>query len=368
MDGAGDIAGIGIPFAAGVAAGSILFPCLTPLHQFIPASLVVSVYAFALAALARMGSRTGKIRIRLCFGILFALAGLFCALNSNMTAGIPGGAGPFLRLPSRCYDSLRAGIDSIPFPSESSAPLVKALLSGDRGGLDRHTIQVFRDSGASHILALSGLHLGIIYLILSKLLAPVGRSPAAHKVRYSLILGFSGFYVLMTGASPSIVRAFLFIVLGETANLLGRSRDPSRILLAALTLQLMFKPEVISSAGFQLSYLAMAGIYFVYPRLERIYPSDGPRIDPFRRIWQAAMLSISCQLFTAPLSWHLFHSFPEYFLLTNMVALPLTSAVMVLSVTTIALSFIGACPYFLVWLDDLALGLLVRSLETISSL
>ena len=176
----------------------------------------------------------------------------------------------------------------------------------------------------------------------------------------------------MTGATPSIIRAFLFITINETARLLGRKREPVRVLLAALTVQLALKPDVISSVGFQLSYMAMAGIFLLYPTLERIYPAPSgsrlSRFNPFRKIWNAAMLSISCQIFTGPIAWHYFHTFPKYFILTNLIALPLTSAIMTLSVATIALSFFGICPEPLVILNDHAMQALVFCLEIISGL
>ena len=361
-----DIAGIGIPFAAGVAAGAALFPHPTSFPTPFPGLLSVAIVLLALYSLLRFDNGTGQMNIRLFFAGLFLLAGVFCSMNQVLTAGIPSRPGPVTVLAEKCYRILRLKIDSIPYPSSATAPLVKALLTGDRSGLDRDIVDMFRASGASHILALSGLHLGIIYLILTRLSIPFGNSPLARKIRYCVILSVSGFYALMTGASPSIVRALIFIVIGETAGLLGRRKEPSRILLAALTIQLFLKPEVISTLGFQLSYLAMTGICFLYPPLERLYP--GGRWDPFRKVWQVAMLSISCQVFTAPLTWHVFHSFPKYFLLTNLIALPLTSAVMVLSVTTIALSFTGFCPYFLIVLDDRAVQLLVRCLGIISSM
>lgn len=307
------------------------------------------------------------------FSGIFLLAGIFCALCHSLSVGIPEyGGGPVASAAAKAVGSLRDTIDAIPYPSATTAPLVKALLTGDRSDLTKEITGIFRDSGASHILALSGLHLGVLYLLLARLSSPLGNSLAARRLRYSLIIASALFYAVMTGGSPSIVRAFLFIAINETARLLGRKRDPVRVLLAALTIQLALRPDVIASVGFQLSYAAMAGIFLLYPTLERIYPaSDGGRwsgLNPFRKIWNAAMLSISCQAFTAPIVWHYFRTFPKYFILTNLLALPLTSAVMVLSVTTIALSFLGICPGLLTVLNDHAVQALVFCLKVISGL
>ena len=267
----------------------------------------------------------------------------------------------------------------------------------------------FRDSGASHILALSGLHLGIIYGILLKVTSIFGKHPSVKAVRSLIIISLCGIYTLATGASPSLVRAFLFILVNETARLTHRSNNPLRVYCAALFIQTAINPQVISSTGFQLSYLAMAGIFLLYPALKKWYPqkeaagdmliengaglteSDGPegvRIDKGccrarrcwtswmktivsaapRKIWDAAALTISCQVFTGPLAWWKFGTFPKYFLLTNLLSLPLTSAVMLLSVSTSVLFAIGICPDFLISLTDSSASLLLFIMKVISSM
>ncbi|MBP5486436.1 MAG: ComEC/Rec2 family competence protein [Bacteroidales bacterium] len=372
MEGAADMRAIGIPFAIGTAAGAILFPSSLSTGPFLfPAAIAFVLFILTLSPLLFFRGDSHPGIVITWAAISFCIAGLFCSVNQALTSGIQLPPNYLERISGKCLERLCRSIDSIPYQTPGTAPLIKALITGDRSGLSKETIELFRASGASHILALSGLHLGIIYLIVTRITAPVGNSPKARVARYSLTVGTAGFYSLMTGMAPSIVRAFLFILIGETGKLFGRKRDPSGILLAALTIQLAVKPEVISTTGFQLSYLAMVGICTIFPILDRIYPdSKGiwSRIDPFRKICSGASLSVSCQVFTAPLVWFRFHSFPRYFLITNLIALPLTSAVMVLSVTTIALSLMGMCPYFLINLDDRAVGLLVRCLEIISSM
>ncbi|MBQ8060449.1 MAG: ComEC/Rec2 family competence protein [Bacteroidales bacterium] len=367
-----DMRVIGIPFAAGAAAGAVLIPAGMPSGSLLlPSCLAAVLLLLSVLPLSPLGKGLAKKYSVPWAAVSFCLAGVFCYLNGRLSAGTVIPPSPLEKLSLQCCESLKGCIDSIPYPSEGTGALVKALITGDRTGLDKGTIETFRASGASHILALSGLHLGIIYLILTKITIPFGNSPAARTARYSFIIAASGFYAIMTGAAASITRAFLFILIGETGKLLGREREPWRVLLDALVIQLALKPEVISTTGFQLSYLAMLGICTIFPVLEGLYPEGTGlwgRIDPVRKTWNAAALSLSCQAFTAPLVWIRFHTFPQYFLLTNLIALPLTSAIMVLSVTTIALSFLGICPDFLVCLDDQAVGALTFCLEVISSL
>lgn len=390
-----DIMGISVPFAAGVATGAVLCPFLSGGLPIITDSILLILICSTtlsvrfdklsdrsgkrlvslsnqprLGRLMRLGRLSGR---RIFFAGIFIVTGIFCSLNYHIASGIPEyGSGIVSTAAAKAVGHLRATIDAIPYPSETTGPLVKALLTGDKSDLTKEITGIFRDSGASHILALSGLHLGVLYLLLTRLTSPLGNSPKARKSRCSLIIVAALFYSIMTGATPSIIRAFLFITINETARLLGRKREPVRVLLAALTVQLALKPDVISSVGFQLSYMAMAGIFLLYPTLERIYPAPSgsrlSRFNPFRKIWNAAMLSISCQIFTGPIAWHYFHTFPKYFILTNLVALPLTSAIMTLSVATIALSFLGICPEPLVILNDHAMQALVFCLEIISGL
>ena len=356
MAGRESIEALAVHFTAGVAAGTLLLRLPANL-SLLSSGLLVTLAVLVVIILK--DNRSG-----LLFPA-FLLLGAFCAF----TEAFPGAeiTTSLEQWTSAWAYGLRGFIDNIPFPSEDTAPLLKALLTGDRSGLPRDTVRIFRESGGAHLLALSGLHIGILYLLLSKLLWPLGNSLPARRVRYALILLSAGLFTLMTGASPSIVRAFLFIFLTETARITGRPRDPLRVLTTALLIQLVITPSSITSVGFQLSYLAMTGIFLLYPILEAWYPK-GLRFDPVRRIWQAAALSISCQTFTGPLAWFRFHTFPTYFLLTNLLAMPVTTLLMGSAVATLAFRSIGFRSGLLIQATDALTGLLVRILQTISSM
>ena len=350
------IEALAVHFTAGVAAGALLLRLPADPVFFSSGLLLV------LASLVIIVLKTER------GGLLFPaflLLGAFCAFAD----GFPGAdTATFLERRALAWAvRLRAFIDGIPFPSAGTAPLLKALLTGDRNGLSQDTVRVFRESGGAHLLALSGLHIGILYLLLSRLLWPLGNSPRARRFRYALIVLAAGLFTLMTGASPSIVRAFLFIFLNETARIACRPQDPIRILSTALLIQLVLSPSAITSTGFQLSYLAMVGIFLLFPILDGWYPPSS-RFDPVRRIWEAAALSISCQAFTGPLAWFRFHSFPTYFLLTNLFALPLTTLLMGSAVTTLILRGIHCCPGFLIHATDGLCQALVWILQVISSM
>ena len=369
MRDARDMAAIALPFAAGVAA------CAALAGGAASGSGAADTAAAGFAASAVL---TGAIGLTafifrrktgpLPYILLFFCLGCFCFLCGSLLPR-PTEQGLVARLAAEALAGLRRLIAALPLGHDSTHSLVAALMTGDRSGLTAEQTAAFRDSGASHILALSGLHLGVIYLIVSKLLSVFGNAPVIRRIRSALIVLFAGFYTLATGAGPSIVRAFLFILIRETCLLFPERRtSPVRILMTALTLQLAFRPEVITSLGFQLSYLAMTGITVLYPRLSAWYPDNGQAFQPIRRIWQAAALAVSCQIFTAPLTWIRFHSFPKYFILTNLLALPLTSAFMAASVAAIALQGLGGCPAFLACAVDFLAQSLLFVLDVISSL
>lgn len=393
-----DIKPLALAFTFGAASGLLL--SRISMHAAYISSATSLLVALTLTVITSADRRQAEILL------LFLTAGVFCAATSTLTSlGAVAGKPLFAGLAA----DFRSMISSIPFPHEGTAPLVNALLTGDRSSLDSSIMNSFRDSGASHILALSGLHLGIIYGILLKVTSIFGKHPTVKAVRSLIIILLCGIYTLATGASPSLVRAFLFILVNETARLTHRSNNPLRVYCAALFIQTAINPQVISSTGFQLSYLAMAGIFLLYPALKKWYPQEeaagdmliengagltesdgleGGMIDKGccrasrcwtswmktivsaapRKIWDAAALTISCQVFTGPLVWWKFGTFPKYFLLTNLLSLPLTSAVMLLSVSTSVLFAIGICPDFLISLTDSSASLLLFIMKVISSM
>ena len=355
------IEALSVLFTAGTAAGAVLHSGAGPVW-FIDSA--AGFLLFLLLAYIVLLGRNGRAALWL----LWFTAGFYCFAASD-TGGVFAAEekGPLTRAALSFAAGLRDAIAGIPFEEDRTGALVRALITGDRSLLDRGTVEVFRKSGASHILALSGFHLGIIYLILMKALAPLGNSPKVAAARGIFIVVLCWFYSIGTGAAPSIMRAFLFIAINETLRLLGRRRRAGTVLFAALFLQLAVSPGVIKSVGFQLSYLAICGIVFIYPKMERWYPESG-RPDAVRKIWKAAALGISCQLTTAPAVWIYFKSFTPYFIMTNLLAMPVTTAVMFLSVADAAWACVGAPPGLLVELNEKAVRTLIWILTVISEM
>ena len=366
-----EIAGFTLPFAAG-----ILLVSLAGNHFFSGQHVLASTSFGALAAmliyclhpshktLNTIGRAILIGCLALCLGISCGECGKILSISSlnEMTAIRIKGYG----------EMMQAGVDSIPFTHRETNAVIKALLTGERADIPSSLTAVFRDSGASHILALSGFHLGIIYGIVRLLLSILGNRRTVLIVRAVITIVVCGFYVMATGAGASIVRAFLFIILHETASLAHRHHSTGSILLAAMFIQLMLSPGSISSVGFQLSYAAMAGIAFIFPWIKGLWPGnpykDGRFTKGVRWVWNSAAMSISCQLTTGPLAWIYFHSFPQHFLLTNLIVLPLASLIIPLALVAMALHSLGFCPSIMIRGTEFLVSAMTTALEIIATM
>ena len=359
-----EIAGFAFPFAAGVIAAVLTggSPCIIkPTYHILALTFTLSS-ALLLMHTAR---REWNPAAQWC-------ATVFCALSCGILIGISGkemsvsavsSDGWLIRLAEGCAVRMQAAIDSIAFADSSTGGILKALLTGDRSGITPEVSEAFRASGASHILALSGLHLGIIYGIVSKTLSVYGNSTAMRTARSVLIMSACGLYTLATGAGASITRAFMFIVLKETAEIAGRQTSLKGLLAAALILHLAFDPTAATDIGFQLSYAAMLGIAYIFPYLKDMWKNTWKGL---KWIWNSAALSLSCQITTGPLAYLYFGTFPQHFLLTNLLALPLATLIIPAGLLTTVLSMAGLCPDFISKGTECLTQVLLETLRIIS--
>lgn len=221
--------------------------------------------------------------------------------------------------------------DSI-FSDRKTAALAKALFIGDKRGIDKDIKEQFRKSGASHLLALSGLHLGIIYSSIRLLCRIFPRRRGIAIARSIIAIVLIGAYSLMTGMGDSIARAYVMICLYELSDILGRRQKPTWVLLLSAIIILSINPSAAASISFQLSYSAMAGIFLIFPHLKSAVSINNKAMS---YLWQTLSLSISCQISTLPLVLWYFGHFPKYFLVTNLLCVPLTSAALTLTAISI---------------------------------
>lgn len=360
-----EIAGFAFLFAAGVTASvySGAFPSIISTTYHIIASGTILLSAALLMYSRRRWSRHVQ------WGLIAA-----CALACGALTGMSGvemqiseipSEGPLTIAAHKAAKGLEALIGSIPFDNENTGGIIKALLTGNREDIPQDVAQAFRASGASHILALSGLHLGIIYAIIVKILTLAGNSPAMRRSKSVLTILICGFYTLATGAGASITRAFIFITLNEIGKMTGRPTSLKGILAASLLLHLAFDPTAVSEIGFQLSYAAIFGIAYIFPWLRGMWKNDWQGL---KWIWESAAVSISCQITTGPLAYLYFGTFPQYFLLTNLIAVPLAGLIIPSALLVAALTALGCCPSFLISATEWLVTALTESLGIIATM
>jgi competence protein ComEC len=202
---------------------------------------------------------------------------------------------------------------------DESVQVISALTLGYRKELTEETRSYFASTGAMHVLAVSGLHVGMIYLFLSTVFAFLKRGRFGNFLFLAIIAGILWFYALLTGFSPSVQRAtvmFTFILIGNSIN---RTASIYNSIAASAFILLLFNPKLIHEVGFQLSYSAVISIVFFFPRLETFF---SPKNKALKWMWQLLCVSVSAQLGVSALSVYYFHQFPSYFWLSNFLVVP----------------------------------------------
>ena len=364
-----DIAGFALPFAAGAYFTTGCNPFLSACKSSTCILFLVATILLATLLSHPFTRAWGGIFRRTAV----AAAGFFCGCftgASDMIMNISATGTPHEA--TRLAEILAGRIDNLKFEQSTTSPVIKALITGDRKDIPEAITEAFRNSGGSHILALSGFHLGIIYSIIAWTFRWTGGNRKTAIFKSISLLSLCGIYTVATGAGPSIVRAFIFILLRESAAITLRKPTTASLLFSALIIHLTISPSSIHSVSFQLSYAAMAGIAFIFPHLDSFWPDDGYE-DNFlkklpKRIWTSAALSISCQITTGPLAYHYFGTFPEHFLITNLIAIPLTGLIIPAALLALTLDGISACPEFISSATDILVTALFRTLETISEM
>ncbi len=202
--------------------------------------------------------------------------------------------------------------------------VASALLLGFRENLDEDLQREFAGAGAMHILCVSGLHVGVIFLALSFMLGFLKAIPKGKYIKTIIIILFIWLYAAITGFAPSVLRAatmFSFVAIGQSFD---RNTNIYNTLAGSALFLSIIDPFIISRLGFQLSYIAVLSIVSFQPILYRQIYFKNKIIDG---IWGIVTVSIAAQIGTAPLAIYYFNQFPNYFLLTNIIVIPLTDII-----------------------------------------
>ena len=220
---------------------------------------------------------------------------------------------------------------------EKELGLAEALLLGYKDDLDQTLVQSYTNTGVVHIIAISGMHLGLIYWLLTLLLKPIGKRKYIRWLKPVLIIAGLWIFSLLTGGSASILRSavmFTCIVVGE--EMTKRTSIFNTLACSAFIL-LCINSYWLWDTGFQLSYAAVLSIVIFMRPVYNLFYIKNKALD---FIWKLNAVTIAAQILTLPLSIYHFHQFPDYFLLTNFVAVPLSSIIILCEIGLCAVGWI----------------------------
>ena len=240
-----------------------------------------------------------------------------------------------------------------------------ALIMGQQQEISPDIIRDYQYAGAVHILSVSGLHIGFILIFVTFLLKPIPNTKRGSIIKLIIIILSLSLFGVIAGLAPSVVRSvtmFSFVAIGIH---LRRSVNIYHTLLVSILLILLVEPSFLFDVGFQLSYIALFFIVWLQPLLKSIWE---PKTKLSTYFWDILTVSFAAQIGTLPLSIYYFHQFPGLFFITNLIIIPMLSAIMVLGVVVMILAALNSIPVFVSNLFEWSIYFLNKIINTIASL
>ncbi|HLV15662.1 MAG TPA: ComEC/Rec2 family competence protein [Xanthomarina sp.] len=221
--------------------------------------------------------------------------------------------------------------------------IINALLLGQRNDISEEIYNDYKNAGSIHILAVSGLHVGIILIFLNLLFKPIEYIKYGWLYKIILILICLWSFAVITGLSASVLRAALMFSFVAIAINASRPINILNILASSAFVLLLFNPNLLFDVGFQLSYFAVISIVTIHPLLYSFWHPKYWLVDKF---WQAFIVSIAAQFGVLPISLYYFHQIPGLFFLSNIIAIPFLGYILGFGIGAILLSLINILPEF----------------------
>ncbi|MGN1376629.1 MAG: ComEC/Rec2 family competence protein [Prevotella sp.] len=218
----------------------------------------------------------------------------------------------------------------------NSAAVISAMVFGDKSALSVTLKEAYSVSGVAHVLALSGLHLAIIFAVLSVLLYPVRKRIVSN----GFIIVAIWMYVFIVGLSVSVLRSALMLTIYTLVNAINRDKMSLNALSVAAVIICIANPLAIYDVGFQMSFAAVLFINVFYRRIYSVMSERIMEYSPLRWLWQLCSVSIAAQIGVAPLILYYFGRFSCYFLITNIFVVPLVTAIIYIAVMSIPLMLV----------------------------
>lgn len=241
--------------------------------------------------------------------------------------------------------------------------VASTLILGYRADLSQETLSTYSKTGTIHALSVSGMHVGLIYLVLNWMLQYLDRNKLLKLFKVVLIVVLIWFYALLTGFSPSVLRSAIMLSAFVIAKSFNRQSNSYNIISFAALCLLVYDPFLIWDVGFQLSFLAVLGLIYLQPKIQNWWH---PKSQWIGKLWEAIAMSLAAQFITYPLSIYYFHQFPIYFLMSNLFITVPIALLMYLGIIILLGRFEFLAPIFewlikftnsgLKWIADLPLS------------
>ncbi|WP_316818931.1 ComEC/Rec2 family competence protein [Pedobacter nyackensis] len=217
------------------------------------------------------------------------------------------------------------------------------LILGYRADLSAEIMNIYSKTGTIHVLSVSGMHVGLLYFVLNSLLWFLNKTQTGKIIKALFILSSIWFYTLLTGFSPSVLRASIMISIFIVARIFSKNTNSYNIVAFAAFCLLLYNPFFIWDVGFQLSFIAVIGLIYLQPKIQNWVPIKHPWLA---KIWSITAMSLAAQLATYPFSVYYFHQFPLYFLVSNLfITLP-AALIMYIGVIILLFNFNALGPLF----------------------
>lgn len=249
---------------------------------------------------------------------------------SFLTLDQPSQLNPIWEFGLKCKSSILLRLKESNL-SENAYGICAALLTGFDREIDKSVIDAFSHSGTLHVLSVSGLHTGLIYLVLNFLFDFFDKRKKYKVIKFTFITLVLWFFALITGFSAPVLRAVIMFNLLGLGKIYFRNdvRNQINILLVSAFILLNYNPFFIIDAGFQLSYGALFGILYFVPKFSRFYQPENKILV---YVWQSITASFAATISTLPITLFYFKQFPIWFFICNILVVPSTFVILLLAV------------------------------------
>jgi competence protein ComEC len=275
----------------------------------------------------------------------FLTSGSWCSLHQNRGNKIMDAA---IHMRTLFISILRSSI-----ADQRSFAVASALVAGYDDEVDQELLNAFSGAGVLHVLSVSGMHVALIYQGLFLLLGFMNRKKWSRHLLYLFLIVFIWFYALLTGFSPSVARSAVMLSIVILAKWHHANANVFNTIVVTAMALLIYNPFYITEVSFQLSFLAVWGIIFFHPKIFSLYE---PASRIIHWVWELTSVSLAAQLMTFPLGLYYFHQFPNYFMLANLLIIPLSGIIIYLCIAVLVFSpvavlgcFVSTVTGYLLW-------------------